>query len=232
MPSFPAGGASRLSTSRECHLRPQPPVWALELFVFTNQTVNPPNPPTATAADTPQPSAKLTPEAIIDQIRAMRSQIDDVTALDKVQRQQLRQRMRRQPAPVVEASINVIGSSGTVAQAVGQPIDDVLQLQRDVGRWARVADELRAFFKGIEGANLVRRQRLAFIASQAYSFGSQLARDPANADLVPRVEEIKRLKVVTRRRKAPANPQSPAPNPAPGTAPAPAHDASSMTPKA
>ncbi len=196
-----------------------------------NQTLNP---PTAAAADTPQPPAKLTPEAIIDQIRAMRSQVDDVTPLDKAQRLQLRQRMRRQPAPVVEASISVIGSSGTVAQAVGQPIDDVVQLQNDVGRWARVADELRSFFKGIEGANLLRRQRLMFIVSQAYSFGSQLAKDPANADLVPQVEEIKRLRVVSRRKKAPANPQSPSPTPEPAPAPAPAqvHDTSTMTPKA
>lgn len=188
-------------------------------MTFTNQTLNP---PTGGAADTPQPSAKLTPEAIIDQIRAMRSLVDDVTPLDKTQRQQLRQRMRRQPAHVVEASISVIGSSGTVAQAVGQPIDDVVQLQTDITRWARVTDELRSFFKGIEGANLVRRERLAFIASQAYSFGSQLVRDPANAELVPQVEEIKRLKVAARRKKPAAKPESPTPAPAPAAAPAPA----------
>ena len=50
-----------------------------------------------------------------------------------------------------------------------------------------------SFLKGIEWANLVRREQLAFIASQAYSFG-QLARSPVNADLAPQVEEIKRLK--------------------------------------
>jgi len=52
----------------------------------------------------------------------------------------------------------------------------------------------RSFLKGIEWANLVRREQLAFIASQVYSFGSQLARSPVNADLAPQVEEIKRLK--------------------------------------
>jgi len=176
-----------------------------------NQTLNPPTAPTA---DTPQPPVKLTPEAIFDQIRAIRSQVDDVNPLDKKQRQQLKQRMRRQPAPIVEASINVIGSSEMVSQAVGQPIDDVVQLQAEITRWSRVSDELRSFFKGIEGANLVRRERLAFIASQAYSFGSQLVRDPANKDLVPQVEEIKRMKVAARRKKTAASPQSPSPTPA------------------
>jgi hypothetical protein len=180
-------------------------------MTFTNQTLNP---PTAPAADTPQPTAKLTPETILEQLRTMRSQMDEATPLDKTQRQQLKQRMRRQPANVVELSIGVISKSGTVAQAVGQPIDDVLQLQTDVGRWALVAAELRAFFQGVEGANLVRRERLAFMASQAYSFGSQLVRDPANAELVPQVEEIKRLRGIARRKKTAASPQSPSPTPA------------------
>jgi len=163
---------------------------------------------------TPDP-AKLTPEAVIEQIRALRSQIGEVTPLSKAQRNLLKRRTRKQPAPVVEASISVIGSSDTVAQAVGQPLVDVLQLQSDSVRWSLVADELRSFLKGIEGANLVRRQQLSFIASQAYSFGSQLARNPVNADLVPQVEEIKRLKVLTRRKKATQNPPTPSPTPAP-----------------
>jgi len=196
----------------------------------TKQTLNP---PPAAAADTPQPTAKLTPEMILEQLMTMRSQIDDVTPLDKTQRQQLKQRMRRQSADVVQLSIGVINKSGTVAQAVGQPADDVLQLQTDVGRWALVAAELRAFFQGVEGANLVRRERLAFIASQAYSFGSQLVRDPANAELVPQVEEIKRLKAVSRRKKPAAKPEPPSPAPqAPAPAPAPALAPASTATKA
>jgi hypothetical protein len=174
-------------------------------------------------ASNPDP-VKLTPEAVIDQIRTLRSQIDDVTPLSKTQRNQIKQRTRKQPAPVVEASISVIGSSDTVAQAVGQPLVDVLQLQSDSVLWNLVADELRSFLKGIEGSNLVRRQQLAFIASQAYSFGSQLARNPVNAGLVPQVEEIKRLKTLTRRKKALQNPPSPTP-----PAPAPVHETSTST---
>jgi hypothetical protein len=117
--------------------------------------------------------------------------------------------------PVVEASINVIGVLDNVSQAIGQPLDEVRQLQDDVVRWDAVADEARAFLKGIEGANLVRRQRLTLIATQAYTIGSQLAKDPAKAALVPHVEEVKRLKGVSRRKKAAPAPQPPAPAPAP-----------------
>ena len=183
------------------------------------------NPPTATAADTPQPPVKLTPEAVIEQLRAMRSQIENVAPLTKDQRKVLKERLRSQAAPVVAASINVIGVLDNVSQAIGQPLEEVRQVQDEALRWDAVAEEARAFLNGIEGANLVRRQRLALIGRQAYSIGSQLALDPANAVLVPHVEEVKRLKVASRRKKTTQTPKPPAPTPAAPEQPA-------VTPKA
>jgi hypothetical protein len=174
-----------------------------------SQAINP-----TPAADTPQPITKLTPEAVIELIRAIRSQVDEVTPVDKTQRRQLKRRARRQPAPVVEASNSVISSSGTVAQAVGQPVEEVLQLQSDVARWALATSEVHSFLQGMEGVNLVRRDRLAFIASQAYSFGLQLVRNPEHAELLPQVEEIHRRRVAAHRKKATQAPQTPAPTPA------------------
>jgi len=145
--------------------------------------------------------AKLAPDAVIEQLRTLQSQIDEVTPLSKDQRATLKDRTRKQPPHIVEASINIIGKSGTVAQAVGQPLDEVRQIQLDAIGWDAVADELRTFLKAVEGASIVRRERLAFIGTQAYSFGSQLAKDPVNADLLPQVEEIKRMKSVARRKK-------------------------------
>jgi hypothetical protein len=166
-------------------------------------------------------STKLTPEAVIAQLRTMRSQIEEVTPLTQEQRKQVKDRLRQHKKPVVDASINVIGVLDNVSQAIGQPLDEVRQLQDDSLRWEAVADEARAFLKGIEGANLVRSQRLTLIATQAYSIGTQLAKDPAKAVLVPHVEEVKRLKGVSRRKKKAQTPQT-----TPATNPAPAHDPS------
>jgi hypothetical protein len=172
------------------------------------------NPPTTPAADTPQPpTVKLTPEAVIEQLRTMRSQIEEVAPLSRSQRKAMRERLRNQPAPIVAASINVIGVLDNVSQAIGQPLDDVRQVQDEALRWDAVAEEARAFLNGVEGANLVRRQRLALIGKQAYSIGTQLALDPANAVLVPHVEEVKRLKSVSRRKKTKQTPETPAPTP-------------------
>ena len=74
-------------------------------------------------------------------------------------------------------------------------------------------DELRAMLNGVSGANLIRRQRIVLISAKAFTIGSQLARDPDNAVLVPHVLEIKRLKSFSRRKKAaqaPGSPTSPA----------------------
>jgi hypothetical protein len=156
---------------------------------------------------------KLTPDAVIEQLRALQSQIGEVTPISSAQRASLKARTRKQAPHITEASINVIGKSATVAQAVGQPLDEVRQLQLDAIAWDAVADELRGLLKAVEGASVIRRERLTFIGTQAYSFGSQLVKDPANADLLPQVEEIKRLKSVARRKKSQPAPQVPTPVP-------------------
>jgi hypothetical protein len=174
-----------------------------------------------TAVPTNADTTKLTPEGVIAELRTLRSRITDVAPLPKAQRRHVQQRLRMLPKPVIDASISVMGVLDLLTEAIGQPLEEVRQLQDDSTRWAAVADEVRAFLKSIESANLMRDQRLAFVATQAYSLGSQLAKDPAKAVLVPHVEEVKRLKALSRRKKAtqaaPAPPTSPAPAEVPST---------------
>jgi hypothetical protein len=175
------------------------------------------NPTTAQAADTPQP-AKLTPEDVFKQLRTLREQIsDDLAPLTKEQRQQLADQARRQPNTVLQSSINIIGTADLISQAVGMPAEDVRQMCDASNRWTAVADELRALLNGVEGANLVRQQRLVQIATRAYTIGSSLAGDPDNAELVSHVEETKRLKKLARRKKSATSQQNPQPSPSPST---------------
>lgn len=166
-----------------------------------------------------EPAIKLDPEALVEQLRSLRSQMEEVTPLTPAQKRSLRGQMRRQSDAIVASSINMIGALDNVALAIGQKPDDVRQLQLEWNRWTAVADELRALLNGVEGANLVRRQQLALISAQAYSIGAQLARDPAHAVLVPHVQEVKRLKRFSNRKKAAEDPKSPAPKPVPAPVP-------------
>ena len=161
-----------------------------------DKTTNP-----SAAADIPQPApTKLPPEEIVDQLRALSMRMGEVTPLTAAQRKALRGRLRTSN-PILQASINVIGALDNVSQAVGQPADEVRALENEANRWTAVEDELRKMLNGVTGANLIRRLRVDLIAAQAYTIGSQLARDPANAILLPHVLEIKRLKRFSRRRK-------------------------------
>ena len=180
------------------------------------------------AADLPQPAPTVTPEAVIIQLRAV--PLGEVMPLTNAQRKTLRSQVRT-VNQVLQASINVIGALDNVAQAVGQKPDDVRQMTDEANRWTAVEDELRTMLNGVSGANLIRRQRIALIAGQSYSIGAQLARDPANAVLVPHVQEIKRLKSFARRKKAapaPKSSQSQAPV-TPAAAPGPVTSGSSKS---
>ncbi|HEY2090492.1 MAG TPA: hypothetical protein VGJ81_01280 [Thermoanaerobaculia bacterium] len=183
-----------------------------------NQTLNP---PAANAADTPQPPVtNLDPEVVVEQLRAIRSQLAEVNPLTPVQKRVLRDQSRKQSDTILASSINVIGALDNVAQAIGRKPEDVRQLQTDWNRWTAVIDELRGLLNGVEGANLVRRQQLALIGQQAFTIGAQLARNPDNSVLVPHIQELKRLKKLSNRKKKPAeDPQTPTPNGAPAPTP-------------
>ena len=186
-----------------------------------NQNLNPPAATAATATDTPQPPVtNLDPEVVVEQLRSIRSQLAEVKPLTPAQKRALRDQSRKQSDAILASSINVIGALDTIAQAIGQKPEDVRQLQTDWNRWTAVVDELRGLLNGVEGANLVRRQQLSFIAQQAVSIGAQLARNPANSVLVPHITEVKRLRKSSNRKKKPAeNPQTTTPNGAPQPTP-------------
>jgi len=171
------------------------------------------------AADTPQSPTEtpLTPQEVVDQLQAIRARIADVTPLTGDQREAVRGLSRVVTNEILQASIGAIDSAQLVSQAVGQQPDDVRALYDESNRWNQAEAELRTMLDGISGANLIRRQRLALIIKQAYGVSTALANDPAHAELVPQVAEMKRLKRLARGKKKPApqDPQQPAPVPTP-----------------
>jgi len=172
------------------------------------------SPTTSTsAAETPQPAPELTPDAVIAQVRSLRSQLPAVMALTSKERRALRV-SRTNSEPIVRASINVIGVSDNVSAALGQPIDTVRALQQDAVLWKAAEEEVQNLLAGIAGANAIRRRKLALLGAKAYAIGTQLATDPENEVLVSHVEEIKRMKRIARRKKpASTTPGQPSPSP-------------------
>ncbi|HEY2092475.1 MAG TPA: hypothetical protein VGJ81_11340 [Thermoanaerobaculia bacterium] len=160
----------------------------------------------------------VTADAIIEQVRTLRSQLPAVSALTSKERKALRVSAANSGA-IAQASLNVIAVSQNVSAALGQPIDTVRMLQQEAILWEAAEGEVHNFLAGIAGANALRRRKLAQLGAKAYVIGTQLANDPENEVLVPHVAEIKRLKRIARRKKAaPATPGQPSPStPAPST---------------
>jgi hypothetical protein len=148
--------------------------------------------------DVPQPAPAPIPERVVEQLRAV--QMCEVTPLTAAERRKLRRRTITSN-PILQASINALGALENVSHAVGRPADQARQLHDKANRWTAVEDELRKMLSGVAGANIIRRQRVSLIAAQAYNIGSELARDPGNAILVPHVQEIRLLKSFSRRKK-------------------------------
>lgn len=144
---------------------------------------------------------KSTPEDVVEQLRTIRSEVDDeIKSLSFAERRELRNKIKTSDA-ALQASVSIIGASDKVAHAIGQSAEDVLEIFSDRRRWYAVESELRTLLNGVSSANLVRRHQLELIAGHAYAIAARLARDPANAVLIPLVEEMQRLRKLERRRK-------------------------------
>ena len=176
-----------------------------------NQTLSPNTP--AQTVDTPQSTPSLTPEAIVEQLRAISSQVPEATPLTPDQRETVRNHARTaKNGEILQTTISLVGTTDVISNAVGHDADGVRQLCDDSNRWAVVEDELRSLLNGVSSANLIRRQQLAAIADTAYGVGLQLLRNPSHAAVVPHVQEIKRLRSIGRRKKPATTPQTPSPN--------------------
>jgi hypothetical protein len=158
--------------------------------------------------------AALPPEQIVEQLRSLRVQIQHYTQLPPSTSRVLHRAANADPE-FVKASINAVGASPTVQNAVGRTADALWQETDDAGRWTAVEDELQAMLQGVRATNLVRRHRIGLTALQTYSISRQLVRQPEHEDLLPHVQEMKRLNRFGRtRKKVQPGPQPPAP-PAP-----------------
>jgi hypothetical protein len=153
----------------------------------------------------------LAPEAIVEQLRTLRSQIPEYVQLPTADAQSLR-RAANVDANFVQASINAVTESARVAAVLGRSAADLRQETVDADRWTTVEDELRAMLNGVAAANLVRRHRIGLTALQTYNICRQLVRQKEHSALLPHVQGMKRLnKFGKKHAKTPAEPNPPQP---------------------
>jgi hypothetical protein len=147
------------------------------------------------------PKQKATPEELKEQLRAVRSTIeDDLEPMTAQQRRDLRDRIKHS-RETISAAMSAVGMSNKVAGAIGMTRDDVKDLMMLTIRWAAVESALQAFFKDVSSTNLRRRHKLEMIADHVFAVTKHLVRSPENDQLISIFEEMQRLRKLERQKK-------------------------------
>jgi hypothetical protein len=136
--------------------------------------------------------APLTPEAIVELLRTIRQQIPEYSQLTLAEAAAKRSAARVDPH-FVDASIHATDASPSVQGALKRTPDSLRTEVADSVRWEVVENEMKATLQGVSAANLIRRHRIGVVALQTYTISRQLVRTPDHQDLLPHVQEMKRL---------------------------------------
>ena len=196
---------------------------------MTNTTEVNTTPNAQPAADpTPAPITTTSPDAIVAQLRAIRQLIPEYQQLPATDRKALGIVAKGNSADFVQSSINTVGASPIIEQALGQSPEALRQDTTDAQNWSVVEDEARALLNGIVAGNLVRFHRIGSSALAAYGLAKRLVRRPAHADLIPHVELMKKLNKIGSGKKS--KPAVATPAPAPVTHPVPTTPVSTTQP--
>jgi Na+/phosphate symporter len=145
---------------------------------------------------------KSTPEDVIQQLRAVRSTIeeDDIAPMTAQQRRDVRDRIRHS-RETISAAMSAVGMSDKVAGAIGMSSDEVKELIMLTTRWGAVESDLRELFNGVSSANLKRRHKLEMIADHIFAVTKHLVRARDNENLTTIYEQMQRLRKLERQKK-------------------------------
>ena len=156
----------------------------------------------ATAVEAAEPM--LTPEGVLDQVRALRERIPAFVQLPKTRRTLQMRRKARLNIEFAREAFGVVGASDVVRDLIGISPDELHHAADEIARWTVVESELHALLQGVVAANVVRRERVAEVALRAYDVSSQLVKLEEHAYLLPHVQRMRRMPKFGRRRSRPA----------------------------
>jgi hypothetical protein len=162
---------------------------------------------TKNAAPASTTTPMLTPEQVVEQLRALQQQIPEFVQLPKSRELNKIRRVAKLSAEFSHEGIGAVGASDVVQEAIGQTPEQLHQSEDEIARWAIVENELRATLRGVSAANLVRRHRMGLAMMQVYNVSRQLVRQEEHSDLLPHVERMSQVRRFNRRRKPALEPQ-------------------------
>jgi hypothetical protein len=145
-------------------------------------------------------SEPIDPATLIATLNALEQRIPELRALTNAEIITLRKAASLNPDWVVHA-VGTLGASDTIERAVGSTYDELLAEIDEANRWYAAETRLYALYKGVATANLIRRHRIGVKALQIYGISRQLIRRPEHNHLISRVETLRQMNKLGRRKK-------------------------------
>jgi len=171
----------------------------------------------ATAAAT---DPAVTPESVVEQLRALQAQIPNYVQLTVPAAQTFRTVSSVNPE-FAQAAIHAVSASTTVEATVGRSAGDLQTAAEMADRWTMVRDELKVTLEGVTSAVLTMKHSLGESVLLTYTVCKKLVKSPEHAGLLPHVTLMRKANRFGRTRKTSPQPQAPAPTPEPTPSPAP-----------
>ena len=168
----------------------------------------------ATAAEDPA----VTPESVVEQLRALRSQVPHYGQLPVSTARSLSSVASINPE-FGQAAIQAVSASPTVQSTVGQTAEELQSATEAAARWSMVRDELKATLDGVASAVLTMKHSLGQSLLLTYTVSKKLVKMPQHADLLPHVALMRKANHRGHSRKT--QPPVPVPTPKEKEAPEP-----------
>lgn len=156
----------------------------------------------------------VTPESVVENVRALRAQIPNYVQLPIPTARSLRS-VSSLNQEFTQSAINAVGESQTVQSTIGQSAEELQSAVETIARWSKVRDELKATLDGVTSAVLTMKHNLGQSVLLTYTVSKKLVKVPQHANLLPHVALMRKANRLGRPRKAQPETPAPAPNPAP-----------------
>ena len=144
----------------------------------------------STDTNTPETPQQLTPEAVVEQLRAMIPSMPGYVQLPKATSRSLHAAaaVDRQ---FIDSAMAALDVSALVSSGVGATSEELRTDIDQASRWTVVRQVLREMLSGLDAAVLTRKNRVGAAALRTYSVARSVARRQDQAHLLTHIDSMK-----------------------------------------
>lgn len=131
---------------------------------------------------------------MLEQLRALHEQIPEFALVSDRELRKIRRAGYDLDADIAREAVSIVDDSKIVQDALRSTAEELRQAQEEAYRWETVEAEFRVVLRGLTTANAIRRRRIAQMVQQAVAVSSTLVEKEQYSDLIPHVENVRRIR--------------------------------------